>query len=174
MQDLPAATNQVSSAQRKLWGIKQVVKISSTSLGNTAACNTSSVKLGRQMCGQHILLSPGFTCEADGAVEVQMERQICLLPITSTASKCRKVTSVSCLGLFRLTYLFFRSCHLLSLQQTSPPPLSVFSESPASHQPSTQKPKEKSCPQYPYQCREIPWATGHPCTNSPPPDRPGQ
>ncbi|KAF4794121.1 hypothetical protein TURU_104643 [Turdus rufiventris] len=48
-----------------------------------------------------------------------------------------------------------------------------FSVLPASQQASTQQPTEKSCPQYPYQSREIPWATEYPCTNSAPPDRPG-
>lgn len=150
-----------------------MVKISFTRLASTAACNPSSVKLGRLSHGQHFPLFPGFPCEADGAVMVQVEGQICWLPVTPMASKCRRITLVSSLGLFSFISFFFRSCHLLSLHQISPPSLSVFSELPASQQASTQQPTEKSCPQYPYQSREIPWATEYPCTNSAPPDRPG-
>lgn len=68
------------------------MKISFTSLASTAACNPSSVKLGRLSHGQHFPLFPGFPCGADGVVKVQVEGQICWLPVTPMASKCRRIT----------------------------------------------------------------------------------
>lgn len=115
-----------------------MVKISFTRLASTAACNPSSVKLGRLSHGQHFPLFPGFPCEADGAVMVQVEGQICWLPVTPMASKCRRITLVSSLGLFSFISFFFRSCHLCSqyCQLPSKPPHSSQQRSPAPNIPT--------------------------------------